>query len=395
MRQAVILVGGKASRLGTLSGDRPKPFLDIAGTPFIDRLIAHAKRQGIEEIILLAGHAAGWIKDHFTTSVPGITVKLAVEQAPKGTAGALLSAADLLDPRFLMLNGDSILDGNWCALHPLLSEDAAIALAVRTIEDTGRYGRVVMDGDQVTSFAEKTGGGAGEINAGIYAVDRDAVMALISGPASMEQDIIPSLVEAGRVRAARLDGYFIDIGLPDTLKDAQRTLDDNLRRPAVVFDRDNTLVIDKGYTHRIEDLVWTPGAMDAIRAANDAHYRVFVATNQAGIARGLYGEAELLAFHKAMQAQLHLAGAHIDGFYHCPHHPDGTVEGLSGACACRKPATGMLGAIFKDHDLDRAGSLMIGDADKDIACGEAFGLKALRYSGGSLAALCKEKGLFG
>lgn len=394
MRQAVILVGGKGTRLGELTGDRPKPFLDIEGIPFIDVLIGHAKCQGIEEVILLAGHRADWIQQHYCSTVSEMNIKVCVETAPMGTAGALLSAIDHLDDCFLLLNGDSILSGNWSSLFPLLNDGSAIALATRAVKDTSRYGKISVDGGTVVRFAEKADTGPGEINSGIYAVRREAVLPHVQGPTSLEMDILPKLVGEGKVRAAMLGGYFIDIGLPETLNMARDELVEGLRVPAVVFDRDNTLVEDKGYTHKVSDLRWKDGAVETIKRFNDMGYKVFVATNQSGIARGYYEPSDMKQFHKAMQSDLHNVGAHIDGFYHCPHHPDGVVAGLTKVCECRKPATGMLAAMFEDHVLDKEQSFMVGDMEKDVNCGEAFGLSSFLYKSGSLFDFCRERGLF-
>lgn len=383
MRQAAILVGGKGTRLGGLAGDRPKPFVDIGGRPFIDRLIEHAKCQGIESIVFLAGHNSAWIRSHYRCGVAGVSIEIVEENEPMGTGGALKNAAGFLDATFLLLNGDSILAGNWSALYPLADTSAAV-IATRKLDDTGRYGRVARSGSLVTAFDEKAGGGPGEVNAGIYAINRDAVLRSIEGPCSLENDILPKLVAQKTVSAAELIGYFIDIGLPDTLDSARQSLDANLRAPAAIFDRDNTLVEDKGYTHKIKDLVWKDGAIEAIRACNNKGYKTFVATNQAGIARGYYGVSDMAAFHAEMQRQLWQAGAHIDGFYHCPHHPDGTIEGLGRSCECRKPATGMLRSIFSDHNLDAELSFMIGDMEKDVQCAKNFGLKPLLADGSPL-----------
>lgn len=393
MQQAVILVGGRGTRLGSLAGGRPKPFLDIGGKPFLDYLITHAKCHGVERVVLLAGHAASWISENYECSVPGVEVILKVEADPMGTAGALLSAADVLDETFLLLNGDSILNGNWSVLAPLLGEQDAASLAVRQVGDVSRFGAVTLNGNTVSAFGEKQLSGPGLINAGIYLLRRDKALALIEGPCSLEVDILPKLVEKGLVKAHQVGGYFLDIGLPETLSLARKELVQALKRKAVFFDRDNTLVEDNGYTHKPEDLVWKDGALQAIKAANDAGYGVFVVTNQAGIARGYYDEAAMNKFHRAMQADLRKIGAHIDQFYHCPHHPEGVIDGLGQECSCRKPATGMLEQAFSQHALHIEGSFMIGDMMKDVACGESFGLASRLYEGGSLLDLCKQMGI--
>jgi D,D-heptose 1,7-bisphosphate phosphatase len=394
IRQAVILVGGKGKRLGDLAGERPKPFVEISGKPFLDYLISHAACHGVREVVLLAGHAASWIRENYDCSVSGVDIKLCIEEKPMGTAGALLSAADFLDDVFLLLNGDSILNGSWSVLVPLLNDGKGAVIAARAVEDVSRYGRLVLESSKVTAFSEKQGVGPGLINAGIYLLRREMVMPLIGGACSMENDVLPQLITKGAVAGAEVKGYFLDIGLPETLFLARSELKNKLARRAVFFDRDNTLVEDSGYTHKPEDLKWMPGAREAVRAANDDGYGVFVVTNQAGIARGYYDVAAMHEFHAAMQADLYEIGAHIDQFYHCPHHPDGAIPDLSIACSCRKPGTGMLEQAFEDHALSKEGSFMIGDKPKDVACGKTYGLASFLYEHGTLLEVCERAGVY-
>jgi len=156
------------------------------------------------------------------------------------------------------------------------------------------------------------------------------------------------------------------------------------RRPAIFLDRDGTLNIDRGYTHRIADLVWQPEAREAVKYANDAGYYVFVVTNQAGVARGFYGEDDIAAFHAEMQTQLLAIGAHIDAFEWCPFHVDGTVEAYRKESRRRKPSPGMIEDLIDVWPVDMSRSLLIGDSTDDMKAAEAAGLVGIRYTGGSL-----------
>src|SRR5262249_16611529 len=148
---------------------------------------------------------------------------------------------------------------------------------------------------------------------------------------------------ANALAAYVADGYFIDIGLPETLARARAEAPDRMRRPAILFDRDGTLVRDDGYTHRIEDLAWMPGAIEAIRPCNHSGALAIVVTNQSGIARGYYSEAQARAFHAHMNADLARHGAHIDAFYLCPYHSDAADPRYAIAHhPDRKPRPGML-----------------------------------------------------
>jgi D-glycero-D-manno-heptose 1,7-bisphosphate phosphatase len=137
-------------------------------------------------------------------------------------------------------------------------------------------------------------------------------------------------------------------------------------RPAAFLDRDGVINVDRGYTYRVKDLVFTPTAIEGVKALNDADYRVFVVTNQSGVARGYYTVGDVERFHAAMQERLHAGGAHVDCFYYCPFHPDGTVALYAIEHDDRKPSPGMLLRAIREWPTDVAASVMIGDKQSDL-----------------------------
>lgn len=151
------------------------------------------------------------------------------------------------------------------------------------------------------------------------------------------------------------------------------------KRPAAFLDRDGVLNLDHGYVHAIDRLEWIAGAPQAVRLLNEAGYYVFVVTNQSGVARGLYDEASVQAFHAHMQDVLLAQGAHIDAFYYCPHHPDGSVKELAVECLCRKPGTGMLEQAAREWPIEMKGSFLIGDRDGDMEAAAAFRIRGVRF----------------
>ena len=153
---------------------------------------------------------------------------------------------------------------------------------------------------------------------------------------------------------------------------------------AIFFDRDGTLNVDVDYLHESEKFIWTQGAIDAIRWANEHGYLVIVVTNQSGIARGYYDEAAVHRLHDWMNAELAAHGAHIDAFYYCPHHPEAPVPAYAKNCDCRKPAPGMLLRAIREHHIDPAASFLFGDGARDVAASGRAGVKGVRYTGGSL-----------
>ena len=148
-------------------------------------------------------------------------------------------------------------------------------------------------------------------------------------------------------------------------------------RRAVFLDRDGTINVDHGYVFRAGDFEFIPGAPEAIRRLKDAGYLVIVVTNQAGIARGLYGEDEVHELHLHLDRELERYGAAIDAYYYCPHHPEIGMEPYRRECACRKPLPGMLLQAAADFPLDLGGSFLVGDKLSDIEAGLAAGCTAI------------------
>ena len=124
-------------------------------------------------------------------------------------------------------------------------------------------------------------------------------------------------------------------------------------RPAVFLDRDGTVIEERGYLGRLDLIEVFPWSAEAIRLLNEAGYAVVIVTNQAGIARGLFDEEFVQAAHARLDALLREQGAVVDGYYYCPHHPDGIVDRYRIRCGCRKPAPGMVQQAAADLDLDR------------------------------------------
>ncbi len=160
-----------------------------------------------------------------------------------------------------------------------------------------------------------------------------------------------------------------------------------LLRPALFLDRDGVLNEDRGYVHRWEDFCWIPGAREAVAAFNARDWWVFVVTNQSGVGRGYYPEADVLALHARMEADLAAAGARIDAFYYCPFHPEALEDRYRHPDPPdRKPNPGMLLKAMADWPVDAARSVMVGDKAIDLEAGQRAGVRSLLFPGGDLEA---------
>jgi D-glycero-D-manno-heptose 1,7-bisphosphate phosphatase len=156
---------------------------------------------------------------------------------------------------------------------------------------------------------------------------------------------------------------------------------------AAFIDRDGVIIEERGYVYKIEDFAPLPGAIAALRDLQAAGYALVVITNQSGIARGLYSEADYLSFNAHMEAQLRAHGVRFDAVEYCPHLPDALEARYRLDCDCRKPGPGMLQRAARRLDLDLASSVLVGDRRTDIEAGRAAGVGRcfLVRSGHSLA----------
>jgi D-glycero-D-manno-heptose 1,7-bisphosphate phosphatase len=154
-------------------------------------------------------------------------------------------------------------------------------------------------------------------------------------------------------------------------------------KPAVFLDRDGTINREVGYLARPEQLELLPGAAEAMRrlqqAGNQARasYSLVIVTNQAGVARGYYGEEEVHAVHERLREMLREQGVAVDGIYYCPHHPEAGKGSYRVACACRKPGTGLFERAARELNLDLTHSAVVGDKVTDVLPGIALGCRTV------------------
>lgn len=152
---------------------------------------------------------------------------------------------------------------------------------------------------------------------------------------------------------------------------------------ALFLDRDGVINIDKGYVHRIEDFEFVAGIFEFCRRAQQHGFTLFVVTNQSGIGRGYYSEADFNRLTDWMLQVLSAEGVHIEQVYFCPHHPVAAAGEYLKECSCRKPKPGMLLQAIEQHGINPDQSLMIGDSDTDIVAAERAGVRGIKVVSGA------------
>lgn len=389
VREALVLAGGLATRLGDTAARTPKCLQPVAGRPFLDHIIWNLRRQGVRRVVLCTGRLHEAVEAHVGDgSALGVQAVYAREPEPLGTAGAVALGARLLtgDAAFVC-NGDSLFDVNQqdLANRLMAAPDAYAVIALHPEPDTARFGSVMASADGgIAAFAEKGASGAGLINGGVYCARTAWLKSLPVAVSSLEHDIFPDSASAGRLLGAVSEGFFTDIGLPESLAAAQDSVAAWRHKPCAFLDRDGVINEDVGHLCEREDFVFKPGMPEAIKLLNDAGWLVVVITNQAGIGRGKYTEAQFQDFTGWIDEQLAAAGAHVDATYHCPHHPTAGKGEYLRACECRKPAPGMLLRAIAEWEPDVGRSFMVGDKDSDIEAAAGAGVRGYLYRSGNV-----------
>ena len=398
-RQAVILAGGKGTRLAARLNGLPKPLVLVCGKPLLQRQIEELRTQGFQRIVVLVNHRADAIRDFLARHANfGIDIEVVDDGEPRGTAGAVLAALDHLDDRFLVVYGDTLFaidsDAMWQS-HLTSHADATLLLHPNDhpadsdlveIDAQGRITRFWPYPHQPDMWLRNL------VNAAFYIVERAALarIAHMAEPSDFAKDLFPAMLAKGcRLQGYESFEYIKDLGTPDRLDRGERHLASGMverarrsqTQAAVFLDRDGTLNVPNGFIARPQDLELYPYAGQAVKRLHDAEFRTIVVTNQPVIARGDCDEVELSRIHAKLETALGHEGAFLDGLFYCPHHPDGGYEGeraeLKIICTCRKPETGLIARAVERFNIDLSASWFVGDSTSDIACANRAGLRAV------------------
>jgi D-glycero-alpha-D-manno-heptose 1-phosphate guanylyltransferase len=379
IKKAVILAGGKGTRLASVVQDKPKPMADIAGLPFLHYMILDLKKKGISEIVLLVGHLKEVILNHFKDTYHGVSISYEIELEPRGTGGLIYELAKKWNESILLINGDTYFDVDIQALAKSARE-GEVVLAVKKILNSDRYGALTIIEDKIIDFKEKSWIDSGYINGGIYFLPKGCFDTIdLPFSFSLEKDFFEAKKDVLQLKPFYSDGYFIDIGIPEDYSLAQTSIPSQFM-PRI--DKTWTLFLDRDGVineHRPEDyvkneteFVWINGSKESIRDLSKKFGMILVVTNQQGIGKGMMTEYDLEKIHWKMQSEIEEIGGKIDRVYYCPHLANVQPK-------CRKPETGMAEQAKADFpEIDFSKSIMIGDSSSDIEFGSRLGMMTVK-----------------
>ena len=224
--EAILLCGGLGTRLRSVVSDRPKPMADIAGKPFLHYLVKMLSESGVKHLIFALGYMGEQIEAYFQSGEEyGLSISYSYEDSPLGTGGAIRNALSKVSgENVLVLNADTYFHTDYeSLLREQIKNKAAMTIASRKIEDISRYGAILKDeSGRILRWNEKMSSDQvetprpGEINGGIYVMQKSLIEKIPEGKQSLENDCIPAWLEDGLyLQAIPSDGYFMDIGIPE------------------------------------------------------------------------------------------------------------------------------------------------------------------------------------
>lgn len=215
--KAVILVGGKGTRLMPLTSSKPKCMMEIQGRTITEHMFDLLKKYGIREIILSVGHMKEKVKEYYGDgSKFGVNISYVEEDKPLGTAGPLKLAKPHLKESFIVTNGDELKTINIPRMFRLHKrKNALVTIALTTVTDPTQYGVARMSGTRILEFVEKPKAEEAPsnlINAGFYIMEPEAIDMVPEGFSMLEKDVFPKLAKEGKLRGFLIGGQWFDIG---------------------------------------------------------------------------------------------------------------------------------------------------------------------------------------
>ncbi len=392
VKKAVILAGGKGSRLSQIAKDVPKVLLRIGEKPVIEHQIILLKEYGIKDIWLLLGYLGEQVREYLGDGKKwGVNIHYHQEKELLGTGGSLKTLEKKIKEDFLFLSGDVMLDFdikrfiNW---HLEKGEKIG-SIIVHPNDHPLDSDLVEIDNkEEIVSLLRRPhppGLNFRNLSIASVFIFSPSVFKYIpkSKKCDMEKDILPLILKSKKkIYAYNTPEYIKDMGTPQRLEEVRQDylsgkiekLNLRNKRKAIFIDRDGVINEEVDQLSKIEDFKIYDFVPEAVKKINHSDYLTILVTNQPMIAKGFLSEKDLEDIHKKLEAELGSKGAKIDAIYYCPHHPKsgflGEVPELKIKCHCRKPDTGLIEKALQDFNLDLSESILIGDSSMDSKTAE-------------------------
>ena len=363
----VILVGGKGSRIRKFTKKTPKPLIKINGIQFVQYLINFYSKYNFRKIFLLTGYKSIQFNKFHNKIINSIPIECIVEKEKLDTGGSLAQIRNRVSNNFILINGDSFVDYDFNNFFKKKISKKKIAkmLVVKNsnYKSNNKLSNLKIEKNFTLNFEGNL------MNAGVYHLNKKIFRYLKEKRISLEKQVLQILIKKKLVCGVYSKETLIDIGTYSNFKKSKKYFENYSNKLSFFFDRDGVINLDNNYVYKIKDFIFRKNVIKAIKYLNQKKINVFVVTNQAGIARGIYKEEDFFLLSKFIKKKLSKNNAFIDQVEFCPFHPKSKIKKYKKKSNYRKPGNLMIEKIKKNWGSKSLKSFMIGDkkSDKDAA----------------------------
>ena len=370
----VILVGGRGSRLGSLTLKTPKPLIKINRKPFLDHLICKLIKYNFKNIFLLCSYKKKIFFDKYHNKYFHNSKIICIDEGKqKGTGGALYKLKNKIKSHFILINGDTFFDIDYNFLKKTNISKKNIFMCLTNIKKTHNnllMNKLLLKKKEINISYKKTN----LANGGIYLINKRILNKTKNQFMSFENDILKNEIENRRVIGKYFNDFFIDIGSLRKLRDMKKN-SKQIKNNCFFLDRDGVINKENGYIKDYKDFIFLRGVHEAIKYLNNKKFIVIIITNQAAVGRGIISEEKLNMIHNKMINNLHRKNAYIDDIYYAPYFKNSKLQKYKENKYDRKPNIGMFLKAIKKWNIDTSSSYFIGDKVTDKMASDKIGIK--------------------
>ena len=361
----VILAGGKGSRIKKFLNKLPKPMAKFNEIYFLQYLINIYSKYPLNKIYILTGYRNEIIfKNFHNKTFNFIKVVCIKENKFMGTGGALYKLRKKID-NFILINGDTVFDIDLNNFIKSLKKKLGIVALTPNKRNIYNYKLNNLNVKNSSLVYQKK---SALMNGGVYFFNKKLLKNIKNKPFSLENELLPKFIKGKKLNGKVYKNFFLDIGTPKYFKLSSKKLKNYFYRPAAFLDRDGVINYDKGYVYKKNDFKFRKGVLEGLKFLIKKRYYIFIVTNQAGIAKGLFKDSDFKKLHLYLKTHLSTKNIYFDDVQYCPYHPKGKIKKYKKKSSLRKPGNQMIKNILKNWLVDKSKSFMIGDKISDELC---------------------------
>jgi len=359
----VFLAGGRGTRIANITKKIPKPLITFYKIPFIKHLLNYYSKYNFKKIYILTGYKGNKFLIYNKKKINLIEIECIKEKKKLGTGGALWQLKKKIKKDFILVNSDSFIDynlDNFLKKKLKKNELGKIILTKKyNYLSNKKLSKLGLNNNGKITYNGKL------MNAGVYYFKKKIFKYLKNKNISLEQEILPQLIQNNKVAGYKVNKFFIDIGTYKKLKLAKKYLIKYFKKKSAFLDRDGVINVDNGYIYKIKDFILKKNILKALKYLNKNNINIFIITNQAGIAKNYFSEKIFIKFSKTIKNKFLKKKIYINDIRYCPYHPLAIIRKYKKKSNFRKPGNLMIEDIKKNWIIDKKKSFMIGDKISD------------------------------